>query len=218
MCYNKTTSISAFIFGMIFTFLLISKKKYNYALFNSAIVFMQLIEYFGHISLENKNNQMNTLIAGCILTLVFLQPIIYIYAFYSKNDFQNNNTLLFAILLFLTIYLVFLYFLYHSNQLNISYFKHDCINYCRMNWSFFGKYLYLSIPFCIMYFYLFNSYIPTSTIKQKFNYFFIYSLVLSILYMVCVDHFKGIENYYSGFGSIFCIFSVIYGPVAYFYG
>ena len=29
---------------MIFTFLLISKKKYNYALFNCAIVFMQLIE------------------------------------------------------------------------------------------------------------------------------------------------------------------------------
>jgi len=221
MCYNKTTSLGAFIFGMIFTFLLISKKKYNYALFNSAIVFMQLIEYFGHLSIEEHNTQMNTIVSGCILTLVFLQPIIYIYAFYNKNDLSNNNTLIYSILLFALIYIYFLFKLNQSNQLNISYFKPDCMSYCRMNWNFFGKYLYLSIPFFIMYFFLFSYYAPKSwefQMKNNFNNFFYYVFALSILYMIFVDNLKGLKNYYSGFGSIWCIFSIIYGPIAYYYG
>ena len=217
MCYNNTTSLGAFIFGMIFTFLLISKKKYNYALFNCAIVFMQLIEYFGHVSLENKNTQMNTLVALCILTLVFLQPIIYTYAFSNKNELMNNNTIKYSILLFAFIYILFLFNLNQTNQLKISYFKPDCINYCRMNWNFFGKFMYLSIPFFIMYFYVFyNAFNPKKI--EHFNHFFYYALALSILYMIFVDNLIGLKNYYSGFGSIWCIFSVIYGPVAYFYG
>jgi len=217
MCYNKTTSLGAFIFGMIFTFLLISKKMYSNALFNSSIVFMQLFEYFGHMSLENNNSKMNTIVSGFILTLIFLQPIIYIYAFHSKTEILKNNKLKYSILFFALLYILFLTNLISSNQLKISYFKPDCINYCRMNWDFFGKFLYLSIPIFIMYFYLFNEFTPESS-RGNFNKLFYYTLALSILYMIFVDHLKNLKNYYSGFGSIWCIFSVIYGPLAYFYG
>ena len=216
MCYNKTTSLSAFIFGMIFTFLLISKKKYKHALFNSAIVLMQLIEYFGHLSLETKNSFMNTIVSGFILTIIFLQPIIYIYAFYPQSKLYKNNTFQYSILLFTIIYIFFLYNLISSNQLKISYFKPDCTNYCRMNWRFFGEKLYLSIPFIFMYFYLFNAYTLDNS-RNNFNRLFFYTLSLSILYMIFVDHLKGLKNYYSGFGSIWCILSFIYGPIVYFF-
>ena len=218
MCYNKTTSLGAFIFGMIFTGLLISKKKYNYALFNCAIVFMQLFEYFGHISLDENNSKLNTIISGLILTLVFLQPLIYIYAFRIKSyKFNEINLLTMSILLFVCIYLLFIYNLIKSNTLSISYFKPGCTNYCRMNWKFFGEKLYLSIPFFIMYFYLFIYFMPKTT-TSYYNNLFAYTLALSILYMIFVDRFKGLINYYSAFGSIWCIFSVIYGPLSYFYG
>lgn len=218
MCYNKETSLAAFTFGIIFTFLLLQQKKYGYALFNTAIVSMQLLEFFGHLGLQNNNKMLIQIIAFLILTLVFLQPILYHYSQVYLNHLPSRNTgYPFALLLFIFIYVVNVIYLWSTNGFTLEYFNKSCMNYCRMNWSFFGKNLFISIPFFIMYFALFNIY-GSNESNRSITLFFVLGLVLAILYMIVVDRIKGLKNYYSGFASIWCIFSILYGPVAYFYG
>ena len=83
MCFNKETSISAFIIGTLFTVLDIKKgytKNDAFTLFfgfiSIFIVIIQLLEYF--IWRDIKNISMNNKISLLIILITFFQPIIFL--------------------------------------------------------------------------------------------------------------------------------------------
>ena len=86
MCFNKETSISAFIIGTLFTVLDIKKgytKNDAFTLFfgfiSIFIVIIQLLEYF--IWRDIKNIAMNNKISLLIILITFFQPIIFLFIY-----------------------------------------------------------------------------------------------------------------------------------------
>ena len=167
---------------------------------------MQLLEYYGHISLENNNKKLNQIITKLILLLLFLQPLIYLIL--NKNHLKNKNILKYVLVFYIFSTISFYHYLEKNNYLFIEYLDKNCNqSFCRLSCHFLIKtffILYYSYYFIFLFFYFVN--------KSEFILkIMIILLGLYFVYIYLIDKIRNI-NILSLFGSIWCLMCVIYGP------
>ncbi len=155
MCYSKDLSLSALIFGLSSSFLLIefgNKQSYNtnrtIGYFFMYVTLMQLVEYFLWVDIDCKSglNKLGSLI-GPILN--HLQPIILlIIASYllESNSIVSTNTLVSWNALYL-LYVIYQYVKYINNSDNLCIKTNDC-DHIDWTWKKDFNYLfYFAISF-----------------------------------------------------------------------
>tara|TARA_Y100000992_G_C21086651_1_gene405909 strand:- start:26 stop:703 length:678 start_codon:yes stop_codon:yes gene_type:complete len=223
MCFNSKASISVFTIGIICLGVIFARKMYFVGVFYLSVIFMQLLEYFAHISLDNNNLELNKQMASGILLLVFLQPVIF--SLYAGLIKYKNTAYLYTITPIIAIFTGITYLLYKSaessNLLRISYLNKSCnSNICRLEWSFFKTNKILSSLFLIIYFFLFmftNKYFNLSKhFKNSFG-ILVFLLAVSLVYMTFVDGLPSNKLPFAAFGSIWCILATLVGPYFVFF-
>lgn len=225
MCFNSTSSLLAFSFGTVISLILLLRKEYFYSLFSFSIVIIQLIEYFAHKSINENNKGLNEIASKLILIVIFLQPIIYslgLIYFPPSNivfKFKNkvNNFLILGV-----IYLIMFLLLWFYNQKNDGFkIEHinKCDSICRLNWSMLLTNMYFSLPFVILYFWLFINFNFVTKDSNLFllNNFTVLILFASILYTIFIDKAKNLGIVYSVFPSLWCFLAVFYGLIVLIY-
>ena len=207
MCFNSIVSLYAFFFGVIISSILWYQKKFNIVYFYCTIFTMQLLEYFGHISLKNNNKKLNQITTKLILLLLFLQPLLYLFIY--RNYLNNKNILKYILLFYVISSILFYNYLTKNNYLYIEYLDRNCNqSFCRLSWSFFNKNLFYTLLFLLFYFSLFTCFVNKSDLIFKI---LILLLGLYFIYIFFIDKIRNI-NILSLFGSIWCLMCVIYGP------
>lgn len=219
MCFNTQTSLIAFTLGSSACLYLISQKHYYYGLFGLSIVIMQLLEYFAHRSIKNKNLQLNILSGKLMLITVFLQPIIYclLLSIIPPHGitFYISKSYLIVIPLLLLYILIFGFYLKHvsaQKKYRVG-FINKCHRVCRLNWEFLDGRNSLCIIIILIYFLLINLYTfyyPGRKIVNISNYLFLFLLFISIFYIIVKDKIKTFPMVISSFGSLWCFLAVVY--------
>jgi hypothetical protein len=118
MCYNKESSITAFIVGIVLsTYLFTIGDKYlkTLSIFSGYIVFAQLIEYF---LWDNQScNKTNDIVSKIIPLYLLGQPLSVLLAlYYFKSSFVKPEVLMTLIVIGLCIILKILYDTLTSNK------------------------------------------------------------------------------------------------------
>ena len=207
MCFNSTVSLYAFFFGVIVSTILWYQKKFNIVYFYCTIFTMQLLEYYGHISLENNDKKLNQITSKLIFLLVFFQPLIYL--FINRNYLKNKNMLKYVLLLYVFLTISFYHYLNKNNYFNIEYLDRNCNqSFCRLSWSFFNKSLFYTLLLFLLYLFLFYNFVNKNEFVMKI---LALSLSLYFLYIYFIDQIRNI-HILSLIGSIWCFMGVIYGP------
>lgn len=207
MCFNSIVSLYAFFFGVIISSILWYQKKFNIVYFYCTIFTMQLLEYFGHISLKNNNKKLNQITTKLILLLLFLQPLLYLFIY--RNYLNNKNILKYILLFYVISSILFYNYLTKNNYLYIEYLDRNCNqSFCRLSWSFFNKNFFYTLLFLLFYFSLFTCFVNKTDFILKI---LILLLGLYFIYIYFIDKIRNI-NILSLFGSIWCLMCVIYGP------
>ena len=118
MCYNKESSITAFIVGIVLsTYLFTIWDKYlkTLSIFSGYIVFAQLIEYF---LWDNQScNKTNDIVSKIIPIYLIGQPLSILFSlYYFKSSFVKSEVLIALIVFGLCIILKMLYDALTSNK------------------------------------------------------------------------------------------------------
>ena len=228
MCFNASASLGAFSIGALFLVAMVQRKMYSLSILYATIIVMQLAEYYAHNSLLSNNKYMNRNISLVILAILFLQPVIwslYNAVFHIKKT-SYKNIIYLTVALFSLFITYFYSVLKKSNALRIDYLKKSCSSsssICRLDWSFFKESIPLSIVFLFFYFFLFVFSNFAVTTKKNMRLIYAFGalpilLALSIVFMIFVDKIHNMSTIISGFGSIWCISSVLIGPIALLHG
>jgi hypothetical protein len=94
MCFNPTASLIAFFIGLISFIILLYLNIYNAAIMVFDLFIIQLLEYFAHISIINKNKNMNEISSKLIYIFVFSQPLLFYFSSFITNKpffYKNAN-------------------------------------------------------------------------------------------------------------------------------
>ena len=221
MCFSEKASMGAFLVGLISLGFILQKKMYVFGMFYASVFVMQLAEFFAHKSLNTHNMELNKLSALAILFVVFVQPVLWsLYnATYVIKDKQKSKTI-YGVVVAFTLFSIFFYnYINEINGMKVTRLTSNCTpTFCRLNWSFFGKNVLLSLVWLFFYFFLFmyTNHASNRFISSSFN-LLPTLLALSILYMIIVDKVSNIQEIVGGFGSIWCISAVSVGPLALLY-
>lgn len=218
MCFSAPVSLGVFSVGMLCLLVMIYRKLYFYSVFYAFIIFMQLLEYYGHLALESGDTEKNQVVATFIFLLLFLQPVIF--TLYAGFIAFKNKKFIQTILPILGLFAVISGFMYYQMKLNdelyITYLKDNCNpNFCRLDWSFFRSNILLSLLFLVFYFFLFlySSYYFNLSRFMNSSFSILFTLlVLSLFYMITVDQVDNLNKIVTGFGSIWCILATLIGP------
>ena len=195
MCVNAEVSLSSFIIGVISSICLIyygnkkfKKENLSVGIFFIYISFIQLLEYFIWIDLDNKKG-FNKIISLIFPVIIFIQPIV----FYIIKSFIFNKTLLLINLLIIFYILlgILKYKSYLTNKTLITTTKNK---YLFWKWDKYGSYFYLII-FTIAVFLYSNFY---------------YSLLLFILGGFSL--FVSFKIFNINYSSLWCLISA-YIPI-----
>lgn len=202
MCYNKETSIYAFLIGFIPSlFLLLSSSSLEYKIIGSLFIvvsFMQLIDFMIY-SDSNCSGNLNNFagIIGPILNSI--QPLILFYYIINSNRFDNNikfnssKSYIYIINFIYIVYTIFIYLIYIRNN-------HFCTNKLikgRTSWVWYNQgfgYLWSTLyllTFAINLFYFIN---------KGFN------LILFSAILGSVFWFISYINYIYILGEFWCYF------------
>ena len=214
MCFNETASLAAFSIGVISTIVLIRMKLYNFSLFYSTIILMQLVEYYAHKSLLTNNINMNKIASYFAYLLLMIQPLILSYVSYSNINRKSQNTLILLCISFIVFGLFSFYQNHTSSKFRISYIDNVCkTSFCRLNWEYFNIKLFHNHIFLLFYFGII-SYVGYNSNLNKNNFLIISMLILGItlLYMMTENKEINVLNS-SFFGSLWCFLCVILGPL-----
>ena len=95
MCFNPTASLIAFSIGFVSWIILLYLKLYNSSIIVLYLSIMQLLEYYAHISIINKDNDTNVITSKLIFIFALIQPILYYTSTLltkGKYYFNNANT------------------------------------------------------------------------------------------------------------------------------
>jgi hypothetical protein len=196
MCYNKKSSIIAFLTGIISSLILIffgdkryKKENIGIGILFIFVSFMQLIDFFIWSDLYCKNG-MNKL-AGYLGPIVLSLQIftLFFIVLLSVSDFKIK-ILVFTVNLLFLIYIINFYISYISKKDNV------CSKYdnCRTKWFWINdeshfENVYL---FMIIFNFLF-------LLKEK------YYIIVGLL--VCISFIISFFNYRNHVGEFWCYFS-----------
>jgi len=210
MCFNPTASLIAFSIGLISFIILLYLKIYHAAIIVFDLFVIQLIEYFAHISIINKDKNMNEISSKLIYIFVFLQPILYYFTSLITNKqyvFKDANNYLFLLPFYIFI-LVILYFYLNNNKLfKTTYLDDSCKSICRLSWDFFSYNKIFLIIVMILYFAIILIFWKNMT----FKYYGIILIFIAFIYTVFLT--RDLKSILSIFGSIWCFLSLTYGPL-----
>ena len=220
MCFSASASLGAFSIGVVCLALMLARKMYFFGVFYVSIILMQLLEYFGHLSLEQGSMKDNHTVTSLIFLLLFLQPVVFtLYAGWIKYNDKKFLRIIGPVIAAFTLFSLYLYrYIVSHNDMSISYMNKGCdSSICRIDWSFFKSNELLSLLFVGFYFFFFmftgRYFNLSSKLSDSFSLLFTL-LVLSLLYMIFVDKTSALYDLLSGFGSIWCISAVAIGPYA----
>lgn len=218
MCFNKETSITVYLFGLVCSIYLMYRgvtKKINIDIYASILLFfiakMQLIEYF--LWKNQKCNFNNKLASSFIIPLLYIQIlVIYLmYLYFNKlTPFINNKTktISFLIIIF-TIVTIYMIYILTQNFDKICSLK-DTPS-CRLIWKpfeFLYNHNYIILLFILLYFLVGIPCIPDQKTFFR-NYIFRITIILAIIYAI---FYKGI-HFVILFSGVWCFLCGLYGPV-----
>lgn len=220
MCFNTQSSLTAFILGSTACLYLASQNHYYYAILGFSIVIMQLLEYFAHRSIKNKNLQLNILSGKLMLLTIFLQPLISCLTLIilppKGVSFLLSSIRNFIIGPLICVYLlIFGFYLKYASEKKIYRvgFINKCKRVCRLNWRFLDGKNPLCLIFLFIYFLLINLFIfyyPGKKIVNICNFLLFFLLVVSFLYIIFKEKIKTFPLLISSFGSLWCFLAVVY--------
>lgn len=209
MCFNPTASLIAFAIGFVSWVVLLSMKMYSDALIAMYLFAMQLLEYFAHKSVINRDKVMNVITAKLIYLFIFVQPLLFYAAstmLKQKYWVKDANRFLFLI----PVYIIFCGFFYrYLNQRNLfqtTYLDDSCKNICRMSWDFFAYNKGLTTIALLLYLLICTAFFKKTLIPL----YAIVLFVVSLIYTIFLS--RDLKTAFSIFGSIWCFLAITYGP------
>lgn len=210
MCFNPETSLISFSIGFVSWIILLWLKLYTAAIIVIDLFIIQLLEYFAHKSIIDKNEYMNTISSKLIFVFVLIQPIVY----YGSSFFANTRYIikgatnyLFLIPIYTILCIIFYYYLDNKNLFKTTYLNNSCKSICRLSWDYFGYNKIFTFIICILYFIICILFLKPPTL----NYFAEILILIAIIYTLILS--REIKTVFSIFGSIWCFLSVTYGPL-----
>ena len=146
MCVNAEVSLSSFIIGVISSICLIyygnkkfQKENLSVGIFFIYISFIQLLEYFIWIDLDNKKG-LNKIISIIFPVVISSQPVVF---YIIKSIIFNKNVLwLNLLIIYYILESIFAYNSYLTNETLITKVKNK---YLFWKWDKYGSYIYVII-------------------------------------------------------------------------
>lgn len=196
MCWNATTSMTSFIFGVIISIIIgyiaLKQKKYSLAILSFGwtwVICMQLFEFFIWNSKdENKNISKLTYIFNVtqilVLGLLFLS--------FTKNNYISKIIVVSVLLLYTS------YILYYSDISNVTVNKDCHLSYNWWDKIPFGGIIYTISLICIF------------LLIVKPFYWSLYTTITIILFLLLSCLF-----YSNNVASMWCFFAVIVPIISY---
>ena len=209
MCFNPTASLFAFSIGIISWIILLFLQINNAALIVIYLSLIQLVEYFAHISLINKDTNMNIITSKLIFFITLFQPLVYYIASLltnTKYSFKYANDYLFLIPIYIVAIIFFYIYLNNNKLFKITYLNNSCQNICRLSWDFFGYNKLFTIFVFILYFAICIIFWK----KMTLDFYAQILIIISIIYTLFLS--RKLKSIFSIFGSIWCFLAVSYGP------
>lgn len=209
MCFNPEASLIAFSIGFVSSIILLYLKIYNAAIIVIDLFIIQLLEYFAHTSIINKDTNMNTNTSKLIYIFVILQPLIYFFAALitkKKYLFKNANNYLFLLPIYTAICVFYYFYLNNKNLFKTTYLNDSCESICRLSWDFFGYNKIITIIILILYISIFIIFWKSMSL----NYYSQILIFIAFIYTIFLS--RELKTILSIFGSIWCFLSVTYGP------
>ena len=210
MCFNPTASLIAFSIGFVSWIILLYLKLYNSSIIVLYLSIMQILEYYAHISIINKDNDTNIITSKLIFIFALIQPILYYTSTLltkGKYYFNNANKYLFLIPCYFLFLVIFYFYLNSKNVFKTTYLNDTCDTICRLSWDFFGYNKIFTIIAFI--FYIFICLIFWK--KYALVYYAHVLILISVIYTLFLS--RDIKVLVSIFGSIWCFLAVTYGPL-----
>ena len=146
MCVNAEVSLSSFVIGVISSICLIyygnkkfQKENLSVGIFFIYISFIQLLEYFIWIDLDNKKG-LNKIISIIFPVVISSQPVVF---YIIKSIIFNKNVLwLNLLIIYYILESIFAYNSYLTNETLITKVKNK---YLFWKWDKYGSYIYVII-------------------------------------------------------------------------
>ena len=210
MCFNDQVSMGAFLVGIYFSLIFFQRQLFIPCIILIIISFIQLIEYYGHIGLKRNNKNIVKGASIAIMVLLFLQPVIVKITTYFLNG-DKKNIVYFLVLFIIMGILLYKYIISNKDKedFQLKYLDNRCSNICRLKWSMLQPKLF-PILFLIFYFYIITF---GHNYDDMTGQFFAVLLVLSLIYITVIDKIVNIKGIYSAFGGMWCLSSILYGPL-----
>lgn len=146
MCVNAEVSLSSFIIGIISSIFLIyygnkkfQKENLSVGIFFIYVSFIQLLEYFIWIDLDNKKG-LNKIISIIFPVIICSQPVV----FYIIKSIIFNKSVLWINLLIIY-YILEAIFAYKSYLINETLITKVKNKYLFWKWDKYGSYIYVII-------------------------------------------------------------------------
>ena len=209
MCFNPTASLIAFSIGFISWIILLFLQINNASVIVIYLSLIQLVEYFAHISLINKDKSLNVITSKSIFFITLFQPLIYyIASLLTKTEysFKYANDYLFLIPIYIILIIFFYIYLNNNKLFKITYLNNSCQNVCRLSWDFFGYNTLFTIFVFILYFAICIIFWK----KMTLDFYARILIIISIIYTLFLS--RKLKSIFSIFGSIWCFLAVTYGP------
>ncbi len=199
----------------MFCFVLFAKKiPLIYVVLLFSITLIQLVEYFMHKSITERNSNMNEWSTKLLLIILFLQPIAYSYINTRQplKIIHNNNygqpIMFIYVLIFICMYIYF-----NTHHVFKTTYLNPCNTVCRLKWfNLKGLSGILIILFFVFYITLFGTFDRDPRFKYRWcEYFIPASLALACIYaFILAPH--DIFSAFSYMGSLWCFLAVFFGP------
>ena len=210
MCFNPTASLIAFSIGFISFIIMFYLKMYNISIVLFDLFIIQLLEYYAHTSIINKDTNTNIIVSKLIYVFVIIQPLIYyISSLITKGPFifKNANNYLWLLPIYIIICIIYYHYLNSKNLFKTTYLSDTCKSICRLSWDFFGYNKLFSVIILILYLLICIIFWK----NVSFKYYGQILIIIAFIYTVFLT--KNLKAIFSIFGSIWCFLSVTYGPL-----
>ena len=210
MCYNKETSIYAFLIGFVSGIILLNNnnKEDKYAgIVCIMISLIQLTEFF--LRNNQECNYTNHILSIIILVILYLQAVIFGYI--NLDTSNKNDTLIYNILftIYTLSFIYILYNIYNKKQKLCSLKDSTFYEKSRLSWDVFKKndttiFSILYVLLLLLYASKLKSY-PIRKITPFITF------ILAYIYSSYNNHKTNI------FGTMWCFLSIILGPISLMY-
>jgi len=210
MCFNPTVSLIAFTLSIVSFVVLIRLKLYPASVIVFYTSLMQLLEYFAHNSILEKNTTMNVVTSKLIFFFVFIQPLLfYLSSLITKGKYvvPNSERFFFLIPLYIVFCASFYVYLDKRSLFKSTYLDDSCQSVCRMSWDFFGNNLWYSSIALLLYILICLVFYKNSVL----HFYAITMFVIALLYTIYFT--RDMKQIWAVFGSIWCFLAVTYGPM-----